>query len=236
MSSEAQPTLPGGEFILYQTEDRRTRLEVRFQGDSVWLSLNQMADLFQRDKSVISRHIKNAFDEGELMQGGTVAKSATVQMEGKKQVTRAIEFYNLDVIIAVGYRVKNHRGTQFRIWATQGLREYLVKGFTMDDERLKNPASKGQKDYFDELLERIRDIRATVLPEGARYLRDVCGLRSRCGTGPTIFCRSTKQDALGNPRPYLCRDHPRACRRGSAIPIPRRSTSCEGDRSPHAWG
>jgi hypothetical protein len=161
MNGNIQVVIPDGEFILYQTEDGRTRLDVRFQGDNVWLSLNQLADLFQRDKSVISRHIKNVFEEGELQQAGTVAKSATVQTEGRKQVTRSIEFYNLDVIISVGYRVKSHRGVQFRIWATQRLREYLVKGFVMDDERLKNPSGQDYKDYFDELLERIRDIRSS---------------------------------------------------------------------------
>ena len=156
------------DLILYQTEDGRTRLEVRLEGETVWLSLNQMADLFQRDKSVISRHIKNVFEEGELNPAATVAKSATVQAEGGKQVTREIEFYNLDVIISVGYRVKSQRGVQFRIWATQRLREYIVKGFTMDDERLKNPPGKGHIDYFDELLERIRDIRSS---ERRVYLR-----------------------------------------------------------------
>jgi hypothetical protein len=160
--------LPQSEIILYQTEDGRTRIQCRFENETVWLSLNQMADLFQRDKSVISRHIKNVFGEGELSAAATVAKFATVQTEGGKQVTRDIEFYNLDVIISVGYRVKSQRGTQFRIWATQRLREYLVKGFTMDDERLKNPPGKGQIDYFDELLERIRDIRAS---ERRVYLR-----------------------------------------------------------------
>jgi len=156
------------DLILYQAEDGRTRLEVRLEGETVWLSLNQMADLFQRDKSVISRHIKNVFEEGELSPAATVAKSATVQAEGGKQVTREIEFYNLDVIISVGYRVKSQRGVQFRIWATQRLREYIVKGFTMDDERLKNPPGKGHIDYFDELLERIRDIRSS---ERRMYLR-----------------------------------------------------------------
>jgi hypothetical protein len=117
-----------------------------------------MADLFQRDKSVISRHIKNLFDEGELVRSSVVAEFATTATDGK---TYQVEFYNLDVIISVGYRVKSHRGTQFRIWATQRLREYLVKGFTMDDERLKNPPGKGHKDYFDEQLERIRDIRSS---------------------------------------------------------------------------
>lgn len=159
---------PDSSLVLYQTEDGRTRIQCRFQNETVWLSLNQMADLFQRDKSVISRHIKNVFEEGELSPAATVAKSATVQTEGAKQVTREIEFYNLDVIISVGYRVKSQRGTQFRIWATQRLREYIVKGFTMDDERLKNPPGKGHVDYFDELLERIRDIRAS---ERRVYLR-----------------------------------------------------------------
>ena len=154
-------SVPQSSLILYQTEDGRTRLQVRLDGETAWLSLNQMADLFQRDKSVISRHISNIFSEGELSAAATVAKSATVQVEGRKQVTRDIEYYNLEVIIAVGYRVKSHQGTQFRIWATQRLREYLVKGFTMDDERLKNPPGRGQKDYFDELLERIRDIRSS---------------------------------------------------------------------------
>ena len=160
--------LPDSDLILYQTEDGRTRIQCRFENETVWLSLNQMTDLFQRNKSVISRHIKNVFEEGELALAGTVAKSATVQTEGGKQVTREIEFYNLDVIISVGYRVKSPRGTQFRIWATQRLREYIVKGFTMDDERLKNPPGKGHIDYFDELLERIRDIRSS---ERRVYLR-----------------------------------------------------------------
>src|ERR1039457_788697 len=158
MSDES---LPQSEIILYQTEDGRTRVEVQFKGETARLSLNQMAELFQRDKSVISKHIKNIFDEGELRPEATVAKNATVQTEGARSVTREIEHYNLDVIIAVGYRVKSHRGTQFRQWATQRLREYIVKGFTMDDERLKNPPGKGQKDYFDELLQRIRDIRSS---------------------------------------------------------------------------
>jgi len=122
------------EFLLYQAEDGRTRVEVRFDGETAWLSLGQMVELFQRDKSVISRHVKNVFDEGELSPEATVAKSATVQREGEREVTREVEYYNLDVIISVGYRVKSQRGTQFRIWATQRLREYIVKGFTLDDE------------------------------------------------------------------------------------------------------
>ncbi|MCG2741017.1 MAG: virulence RhuM family protein [Syntrophaceae bacterium] len=149
---------PGGEILLYQTEDGRTRLETRMTGDTVWLSLGQMTTLFQRDKSVISRHIRNIYAEGELSPGATVAKFATVQIEGGKSVSRNIEYYNLDVIISVGYRVKSHRGVQFRIWATQRLREYIVKGFALDDERLKR---RGGGNYFDELLTRIRDIRSS---------------------------------------------------------------------------
>jgi hypothetical protein len=146
---------PESEFLLYQTEDGRTRVEVRFEGETVWLSLAQMAELFQRDKSVISRHIKNVFEEGELVRESVVAESATTASDGK---TYQVEYFNIDVIISVGYRVKSHRGTQFRIWATQRLREYIVKGFTLDDERLKNA---GNGNYFDELLARIRDIRSS---------------------------------------------------------------------------
>jgi len=126
--------------------------------DTVWLSLDQMAELFQRDKSTISRHIKNVYTEGELKPELTVAKFATVQNEGNRNVERQIEYYNLDVIISVGYRVKSHRGTQFRIWAMNMLKEYMKKGFALDDERLKN---LGGGNYFDELLARIRDIRSS---------------------------------------------------------------------------
>ena len=147
-----------GELILYQTGDGRTRVQVRLSGGTVWLSLNQLADLFQRDKSVISKHIRNIFDDGELDPERTVAKFATVQTEGAREVTRAIEFYRLEVILAVGYRVNSPRGTQFRQWATARLEEYVVKGFTMDDERLKEREGGG---YFDELLARIRDIRSS---------------------------------------------------------------------------
>ena len=141
--------------ILYQSEDGKTRIEVRLQDETVWLSLNQMADLFQRDKSVISKHIRNIFEEGELPREGVVANYATTAVDGK---TYQVDYYNLDVIISVGYRVKSHRGTQFRIWATQRLREYIIKGFTLDDDRLKQA---GGGNYFDELLARIRDIRSS---------------------------------------------------------------------------
>lgn len=152
------PEKSGGEILFYQTEDGQTRVEVRMSEETVWLSLNQMAILFQRDKSVISRHIRNVFEEGELARDRTVANFATVQREGGRAVTREVEYFNLDVIISVGYRVKSHRGTQFRIWATQRLRDYIVKGFALDDERLKKA---GGGNYFDELLARIRDIRSS---------------------------------------------------------------------------
>ena len=143
---------------MYTTEDGITKVEVTFDNDTVWLSLDQIAELFQKNKSTISRHIKNIFSEGELLAEATVAKFATVQKEGNRTVERQIDFYNLDVIISVGYRVKSLRGTQFRIWATNILKEYMKKGFALDDDRLKN---LGGGNYFEELLSRIRDIRSS---------------------------------------------------------------------------
>ena len=147
-----------GEIVIYQTEDGITKLSVNLQDETVWLSLDQMAELFQRDKSTISRHVKNVFEEGELPQNSTVANFATVQNEGEREVVRNIDYYNLDVIISVGYRVKSKRGTQFRIWANTVLKEYIKKGFVMDDERLKG---NGGGSYWKELLDRIRDIRSS---------------------------------------------------------------------------
>ncbi len=147
-----------GEIIIYQTEDGLTKINVTMQDETVWLSLDQMSKLFQRDKSTISRHIKNIYTEGELKRESTVANFATVQKEGGREVERSIEYYNLDVIISVGYRVKSVRGTQFRIWASSVLKEYIKKGFALDDERLKG---NGGGNYWKELLERIRDIRSS---------------------------------------------------------------------------
>ena len=146
---------PKNSILIYTTEDGLTKIDTTFDGDTVWLSIDQMAELFQRDKSTISRHIRNIFAEGELERDSVVAKFATTAADGK---TYQVEFYNLDVIISVGYRVKSKRGTQFRIWATGILKEYMRKGFALDDERLKNLGGGG---YFKELLERIRDIRAS---------------------------------------------------------------------------
>lgn len=141
--------------LLYTTPDGQHKLEVNFQGDTLWLSLDQIAELFQRNKSTISRHIKNIFDEGELLQEAVVANFATTASDGK---TYQVGYFNLDMIISIGYRVNSLRGTHFRIWATQVLREYVSKGFAMDDERLKRG---GGGNYFDELLARVRDIRSS---------------------------------------------------------------------------
>lgn len=148
------------EIILYQTEDGKSRIQVRLEDGTVWLTQAQMVELFQTTKQNVSLHIKNIHQEGELTPEATVKEYLTVQPEGTRNVRRKLAFYSLDMIIAVGYRVRSHRGTQFRQWSTERLREYLVKGFTMDDERLKEGRTLGA-DYFDELLERIRDIRAS---------------------------------------------------------------------------
>lgn len=145
------------EIIIFTTDDGKVSINTQFDEETVWLSLDQMAELFDRNKSTISRHINNVFEEGELERSATVAKFATVQNEGGRSVERQIEHFNLDVIISVGYRVKSLRGTQFRQWATKRLNEYIRKGFTLDDERLKNGGGR----YFRELLQRIRDIRSS---------------------------------------------------------------------------
>ena len=147
-----------GQFLLYQTPDGDSHIEVKLQNDTIWLSLDQMAELFQRNKSTISRHIKNVLEDGELQEEATIANFATVQNEGTRKVERVIAYYNLDMIISVGYRVHSYRGVQFRIWATKVLKEYIVKGFAMNDDLLKRA---GGGNYFDELLARIRDIRSS---------------------------------------------------------------------------
>jgi hypothetical protein len=149
------PSPEGGELILYQTEDRQTRLQVRLKNESVWLTQKLMAELFQKDVRTINEHLRNIFRERELSPDSVIRNFRITAADGKSYET---QHYNLDVIISVGYRVKSHRGTQFRQWATQRLREYIIKGFTLDDERLKQA---GGGDYFDELLARIRDIRSS---------------------------------------------------------------------------
>ena len=147
------------EILLYQTEDGQTKIDVRLEEETVWLSQVQMVELFQTTKQNISLHIKNIFEEGELEEISTVKDYLTVQTEGKREVQRNLLYYNLDIVISVGYRVKSHRGTQFRIWATKQLKEFLIKGFVLNDEKLKETGHTNQ--YFEELLERIRDIRSS---------------------------------------------------------------------------
>ena len=172
------------EFLLYQSEDGRIRIETRMYHETVWLTLNQMSNLFGVDKSGISRHLKNIYESGELSYEATVAKFATVQKEGGREVTRNLDYYNLDAIISIGYRVNSIRGTRFRIWATQRLREYIIKGFTMDDERLKRA---GGGNYFEELLARIRDIRSG---------RRSSGERSWTSTPPALITIPTPTDLM----------------------------------------
>ena len=152
---------PQSEIVLYQTEDGRTRIQCRLEDETIWLTQAQIAESFQVTVPTVNEHLKGIWDEGELAPGATIRSFRIVRTEGHREVARDIEHYRLEAILAVGYRVRSHRGTQFRQWATARLSEYLVKGFTMDDERLENPPGQGQKDYFDEQLERIRDIRSS---------------------------------------------------------------------------
>ena len=147
------------QILIYQTEDGQTKIDVRLQDETVWLTQRMLAELFQTTKQNISAHLINIYQEGELQEDRTVKKFLTVQTEGTREVSREIEYYNLDAIISVGYRIQSHVATRFRQWATQHIREYIVKGFVLDDERLKNPDLPF--DYFDELLRRIQDIRTS---------------------------------------------------------------------------
>ena len=167
--SENNP-VPGGEFLLYQTEDGQTRVECRFANESLWLSQAGMAELFQTTPQNITLHLKALYADGEVSLEATCKDYLQVRSEGARQVSRAVKYYNLEAILSVGYRVRSVRGTQFRRWATEHLGEYLLKGFTMDDERLKNPPVAGSAvpDYFEQMLERVRDIRAS---ERRMYLR-----------------------------------------------------------------
>ncbi|WP_281882904.1 virulence RhuM family protein [Paenibacillus sp. YYML68] len=146
--------------LIYQTEDGNTKIDVKLENGTVWMTQKAIAELYQKGVNTINEHIKKIYEEGELNEAATIRKNRIVQTEGQRQVEREVAFYNLEMIIAIGYRVRSHRGTQFRRWATERLNEYLVKGFTMDDKRLKDMRNFGQ-DYFDELLQRIRDIRAS---------------------------------------------------------------------------
>ena len=160
----------GGEVLIYQDDNGRVKIDIRLVNETLWLAKSDMAELFQCSVDNISAHLKNIYEEGELNESATTEDFSVVRKEGQRAVRRKMTFYNLDAVISVGYRIKSHIATRFRIWATERLREYIVKGFVMDDDRLKNPPVKDSAvpDYFDELLERIRDIRAS---ERRMYLR-----------------------------------------------------------------
>jgi hypothetical protein len=149
------------EILLYNTANGKVKVEVYLQNETIWLSQQRMANLFGVERSVVTKHLKNIYDENELSKAATCAIFAQVQIEGKRTINRQIEFFNLDAIISVGYRVNSSQATAFRIWATERLKEYIIKGFTMDDERLKNPKNIFGEDYFEEQLARIRDIRSS---------------------------------------------------------------------------
>jgi hypothetical protein len=173
MSPAAVPT---SSLLLYTTEDGRTRIQCRLEDDTLWLTQAQMAELFQTTPQNITLHLKDIYAEGELMEEATCKEYLQVRREGQRDVTRSLRHYRLEAILAVGFRVRSHRGTQFRRWATERLNEYLVKGFVMDDERLRNPPGPGQPDYFDELLDRIRDIRASE----RRFYQKITDIYAQC--------------------------------------------------------
>jgi hypothetical protein len=164
------------EFLLYQTEDGRSRVQVRLQEGTVWLTQKQLAELYQVTVAAISQHLHHIFEDGELAPEATVKRFLTVRTEGNRSISRTVDHYSLPVVLAIGYRVRSTRGTQFRQWATTRLDEYIVKGFTIDDDRLANPSGPGTSDYFDELLERIRRIRASE----RRFYQKLTDVYARC--------------------------------------------------------
>ena len=164
------------ELLLYSTSAGGVKIEVLIQGETVWLPLNKISELFGTSKQNISYHLKNIFNEGELERSATVKEILTVQKEGARDVRRTLEYFNLDVIISVGYRVNSYQATQFRIWATNVLKEYITKGFALDDERLKQGKTLFGKDYFDDLLERIREIRASE----RRFYQKITDIYAQC--------------------------------------------------------
>ncbi|PKE29903.1 hydroxyacid dehydrogenase [Rahnella sp. AA] len=170
MDEQNMPLAPEGEFVLFQSSDGRLRIECRFESETLWLSQTLISDIYQKNVRTINEHLMNIYQEGELDRNATIRKFRIVRQEGSREVSRQIDYYNLDAILAVGYRVRSARGTQFRQWATQTLQEYVIKGFVLDDQRLKNPpvGKSVVPDYFDEMLVRIRDIRAS---ERRVYLR-----------------------------------------------------------------
>ena len=164
------------EFLLYTTPNGKVKVEIFLHNENIWLTQAKIAELFGVERSVVTKHLRNIFQEGELGKKSTCAKIAQVQIEGSRQVTRDVEFYNLDAIISVGYRVNSTQATRFRIWATERLKEYIIKGFTMNDEKLKDPYNIFGKDYFEEQLARIRDIRSSE----RRFYKKITDIYAQC--------------------------------------------------------
>lgn len=177
------------EVLLYTDPKGTARIDILVQGETVWLTQAQIGELFDVDRSVVTKHIKNIFEQGELQREATSAKIAQVQQEGQRSVTRQVEFYNLDVILSVGYRVNSTQATHFRIWATSVLKEYLIKGFAMDDERLKSAQKVFGKDYFDELLARIRDIRSSE----RRFYQKITDIYAQCSADYSVDASITQE-------------------------------------------
>ena len=189
MPRKQTPATQGfNEILLYTTPNGRVKVEIYLQNETIWLTQQKIADLFGVERSVVTKHLKNIFEEGELLKEATCAKIAQVQIEGAREVTRSIEFYNLDAIISVGYRVNSTKATHFRIWATALLKEYIIKGFAMDDERLKNPNNIFGKDYFEEQLARIRDIRSSE----RRFYQKITDIYSQCSADYDVNTQTTK--------------------------------------------
>ena len=176
------------EILLYTTPNGKVKVEIFLQNETIWLTQQKIAELFGAERSVITKHLKNIYEENELSKEATCAKIAQVQTEGNRTVNRLIEFYNLDAIISVGYRVNSSQATAFRIWATERLKEYIIKGFTMDDERLKNPNNIFGKDYFEEQLARIRDIRSSE----RRFYQKITDIYTQCSADYNVETQSTK--------------------------------------------
>jgi hypothetical protein len=177
--NKRQPSIKQGsftDFLLYTTPNGKVKVEVFLRDENIWLTQAKIAELFNVERSVVTKHLQNIFQEGELDKDSTCAKIAQVQIEGKRQVTRGVEYYNLDAILSVGYRVNSSQATRFRIWATERLKEYIIKGFTMDDERLKNPNNIFGQDYFQEQLARIRDIRSSE----RRFYQKITDIYAQC--------------------------------------------------------
>lgn len=189
MAKKKQPSQSGfNEILLYTTPNGNVKVEIYLQNETIWLTQQKIADLFGVDRSVVTKHLANIYASNELNKEATCAKIAQVQSEGDRTVNRQIEFYNLDAIISVGYRVSSNQATAFRIWATERLKEYIIKGFTMDDERLKNPDNIFGKDYFEEQLARIRDIRSSE----RRFYQKITDIYTQCSADYNVETQSTK--------------------------------------------